>query len=230
MNARLRPLALAALVLATCGGCTAAWVPDWGYWDPWWEPNEPFEPPVARIEKLRALRDEMDGMSVPQRTVRAEHLAHDFANEKDPIVREEIIRTLAVCGTPPAAVPLRLALQDDDKYVRIAACRAFGQFGGEEGIRSLSLALQDKERDVKLAALRALGEVNDPAAVQVLAGVLHDRDAAVQQRAMRSMEAITGKYYGDDVNAWAQFAKGQSPPEQQRSIVEAIGVDPLWFR
>lgn len=230
MTARIRQTALAVLLLAASGGCTATWVPDWAYWDPWWEPNEPFEPPIVRIEKLRAMRDELDGMSIAQRTVRAEHLAHDFSQEKDPVVREEIIRTLTVCGTPPAAAPLRMALQDDDKYVRLAACSAFGKFGGEEGIRSLALALQDKDRDVKLAALRALSQVDDPAAVQLLAGVLHDRDAAIQQRAMRSLEEITGKYYGDDVDAWTQFARGQTPPEQRRSLVEVIGVDPLWFR
>ena len=229
MTAQLRLLTLAAL-LAFLPGCTAAWIPDWAYWDPWWEPNEPFETPIVRIEKLQALRDGVDELNVQQRQVRAEHLAHDFANEKDPLVREEIVRTLAACGTPPAGPPLRMALQDDDKFVRIAACRAFGGFGGEEGIRALSLALQDKDRDVKLAALLALGEVNDPAAVQVLAEALHERDAAIQQRAMRSMESITGKYYGNDANAWAQYARGNPPAEQQRSLAELIGVDPLWFR
>jgi hypothetical protein len=229
MTCSLRPLAL-VLLLAAAPGCTASWMPDWAYWDPWWEPNEPFETPIVRIERLQAMRDGMGSLTIEQRRARAAGLANDFANEKDPLVREEIIHTLAECGTPPAAPALRSALTDDDPYVRIAACQAFGVFGGEEGIRSLALAVKDEDHNVRLAALRALGNVKDPAAVQILAAAVHDRDTAISQRAMKSLESVTGKYYGNDPDAWLAYARGQSPAEKTRSIAETVGVDLLWFR
>ena len=72
MTVSLRPLVLALPLVIAASGCTAAWIPDWAYWDPWWEPNEPFETPVVRIEKLQAMRDGMDSLTMEQRRVRAE--------------------------------------------------------------------------------------------------------------------------------------------------------------
>jgi HEAT repeat protein len=77
--------------------------------------------------------------------------------------------------------------------------------------------------DVRLAAIQGLGESGNAAAVPVLASALEDGNVAVQHRAMVSLEQVTGRYYGRDVNAWRSFAQGQDVKEAEpRSIAERL--------
>jgi len=219
----IRPnlVAIAMLWLLTATGChrlPASWYYTWnGY------PEEPFETPYDRVQKYRQLAETAAEKSPQEREQIAQGLSQAFADEPDPIVRAQIVRTLGAYPTASATAALQRALADEHEHVRGAACFAWGRRGGEEAVMSLSTVLRtEKNADVRLAAVRALGEIGDAKAVPGLAVALEDTNVAVQHRAMTSLEGVTGRYYGKDVNAWRAFAQGQDVPPKTHSIAERV--------
>jgi HEAT repeat protein len=149
-------------------------------------------------------------------------LAAAFPVEADPLIRLEIVRALDGYPTAAAASTLDAALGDSDGDVRIAACKVWGERGGPEAVAKLQGVLaSDLDQDVRLAAARALGETGDPAAVSALGDALADADPAMQYRAVQSLRSVTGEDFGNDVNRWRQYVRGESPaPENPTPIVQ----------
>lgn len=220
------PVAGLLLSLCGCGGGVSSLA----FWrnSKWRDPD--IESPIERIERYRALADSAGSKSPAEQEATSGQLARDIAGELDPLVRAEIVRTLAHYPTPVSGNVLRSALRDVNAdaeptpVVRIAACEALGRRGGAESIRALRGALEDESNDVdiKLAAVRALGEIEDPAAVPALALGLEHSDPALRYRTMKSLENVTGRYYGYDVAAWRQFTQGVDVPQKSRSLAERL--------
>jgi hypothetical protein len=146
-----------------------------------------------------------------------------YQQETDPLLRMEIIRTLGALPTPESTEVLAAALRDGDREVRITVCRAWAQRGGPEAVQVLSEVLaHDSEIDVRMAAARGLGAMRDPPdeAIAALGRALEDRDPALQHRAVVSLRQVTGRDFGDDVNAWREFVQGGNPP--QATIVSRL--------
>jgi HEAT repeat protein len=154
-------------------------------------------------------------------------------SEQDPLVRIEIMRTLAGIPTETAAAVLRAGMKDSDPEVRVAVCQAWGKRAApkklttesmsdrndaEAAARILSEALAgDTNVDVRLAAARALGNVkNDPRAIGALGLALKDRDPALQVRAIASLKEISNKDFGNDVGKWQQYVDSVAPPSPQQ--------------
>ena len=195
---------------------------------PWLTQQEPpgelpgVVAPVDRIAGLRELAKQ-GPTSSPERQQRvADQLAESIAAEEDPLVRAEIIRTLAGYGAATATRVLHAAVEDPDEDVRIAACRAWATRGDAEAIAVLGRTLTgDTDVDVRLAAASALGESRDPAAVAALEPALSDKDPALQYRAVLSLRTITGQDFGNDVRRWQQYVRGELPaPPRPVSVVE----------
>ena len=119
---------------------------------------------------------------------------------------------------------LKAALQDPDPDVRIAACDALGKRPDADAAELLVGILQnDKVQDVRLAAARGLGQTKDQRAIAALGDVLTDPDPAMQRRAVVSLENITGKDLGNNVDRWQKYVKEENPqPSQPLSIAEKI--------
>jgi HEAT repeat protein len=114
--------------------------------------------------------------------------------------------------SPTADAILKAALADGDAHVRVVACEAWGKHSDAEGVKLLSDTLRgDVDADVRLAAVRALGETKNPQAVPALGDALSDTDPAMQYRAVLSLEKVTGKDLGNDVERWRQYVKGEQP-------------------
>jgi HEAT repeat protein len=152
--------------------------------------------------------------------------------EQDPLVREEIVRTLAGIPTETAAKVLAAGMKDSEPRVRVAVCQAWGKRvaaanpagpgaspDADSATRMLSQALaSDTNIDVRLAAARALGKVqNDPRAIGALGIALKDRDPALQVRAIASLKESSHKDFGNDVSKWQQYVDSVAPPSQQES-------------
>jgi HEAT repeat protein len=74
-----------------------------------------------------------------------------------------------------------------------------------------------------MAAARALGGTRDPASVAALGTALDDKDPAMQYRAMAALKNVSGKDLGNDVRAWQQYVKGETPQSQApTSIAERL--------
>ena len=141
--------------------------------------------------------------------------------EADPLIRTEIVRAMGKCSTPVAAEMTHNALKDPDADVRVAACETLGRRGGPEAVAALCDALKiDLEPEVRMSAAKALGQTHDLKAVPALGGALSDEDPAMQYLAVQSLQQVSGKDFGNDVNLWKQYVKGESPPEP--SLAERI--------
>lgn len=193
----------------------------------WGKPDvDPSGAPTPRelMTRLQTLQKDIPSMSPEAQHAQAVELAQRYRNESDPILRAQIVRTIACCGSPAAGETLAAALGDSDRDVRIACCDAWAVHGGPQAVPNLSTALRhDKLSDVRMAAARSLGRLSGPDVVQALAPALDDSDPALQYRAVQSLRNVTGKDFGDDVNAWREFVGGGTPAEI--STVQRLKLD-----
>ncbi len=141
-------------------------------------------------------------------------LAKQIQDEQDPMIRRSIVRALGHYDTPSASAVLQAAISDADASVRVAACESWGRRGGPEAAeRLVNLLTSDTNLDVRLAAARAIGKTKQKVAIAPLAEALADGDPAIQWRIVGAMKEISGKDYGNDVNLWRAYAKGENPTE-----------------
>ncbi len=218
---RLRLLALATVWLLAATGChhlPASWYYAWhGY------PDQDVETPHNRVKRYQQLAEAARQKTPVEQEQTAQELAAVFASEQDPLVRAQIVRTLAVYPTATAAATLKQSLADGHEFVRKAACVAWARRGGPDALQQLSVVLRsEKSADVRREAVLALSAMNDASTVKALAIALEDADVAIQHRAMAELESTTGRYYGDDVNAWRSFAQGQDVAPKDRSITDRV--------
>jgi HEAT repeat protein len=158
-----------------------------------------------------------------QKTAISNQLANSIRDEKDPLIREAIIRALGVYPSAAADAILKAAMSDPDASARTAACEALGKRRDEQSVQLLAAAVSgDAESDVRLAAARALGETKSPDAVKPLGEALNDEDPAMQWRAVQSLKQVTGKDFGNDVNRWQQYVRGENPSPP--TLAERLGL------
>jgi hypothetical protein len=218
-----RLLLLACLFFATLlTGCGERPFINYGLVDPWsrraWKEDERFGPTYyTKRDELRALRKTVGRAGSAEQERLAVDLAARLKAEEHPVLRGEIIRTLASIPSPIAADALRQATADADPDVRVIACEAWGRRGGEDARQALAQVLgSDTDADVRIAATRELGRFkNDPQAMQALKLALNENDPAMQFRAVESLKNMSGRDYGSDLVAWKEFVDGGNPEEPQ---------------
>ena len=178
--------------------------------------------PPERIAAIRKAAKEAASAGTDQQERVARELAGSLSQETDPVIRLEIIRAIGKSQTPTSSFILREALKDSDAEVRVAACKAWGSRRGPEASGVLGeVLLSDIELDVRLAAARAIGQTGDRGAVAALAKALDDRNPAVQFYAVDSLRKVSGQDYGNDLDKWRQYAKGETPaPNPPPSLAE----------
>jgi HEAT repeat protein len=167
--------------------------------------------PREQIANLKKLAEEAPKMDQDQRARIAVDLTQRIQKEADPVLRTEILRTLAVCGGPAADAALRCALSDPDADIRVLACGFCGQQGDAAAVQRLAALLSgDIDKDVRMAAARALGSAHDPSAIAILGTTLEDKDPAMQYCAVGSLRKLTGRDLGNDVDRWRVAIKDGS--------------------
>ena len=213
---RLRALACGLLMLVA-PGCSGDWFrsrTDGLFGKKKIEPGPQVTAPKERIKAMQALVKGAPKMSPADKERESLELARAIQKEEDPLMRLHILRTLSAFDTPASTAVLKAATKDADRDVRVVCCEAWAKRGGPDAVISLGDVFQDdKDLDVRIAAARGLGELKDPAAIPKLAAALDERDPAMQYRAMQSLQKISGKDYGDNINAWREFARGGQPAE-----------------
>jgi HEAT repeat protein len=207
-------IVLCGLTAVTVAGCAdldilPSWVP---FQSPASDQLPGVVAPAERIAELRKLSQKAASSSPEERQRISQQLVASIRTEKDPQIRVEIIRALGRYPSPEGEVILKAALADADTHVRVAACEAWGKHGDAQAVSLLSDALRsDVDADVRLAAAKALGKTKNPEAVAALGEALSDADPAMQYRAVLSLQKVTGKDLGNDVERWQQYVKGERP-------------------
>jgi len=229
--ARSRFAFIPLLVLAaiTFTGCAEGPLWRMGAISPWarkkWAEEEKIVQSLfSRRDQLREIAARADSMSPSEQEQVSRELTTLFREDSVKLLRIEVVKTLTVLPTQTASDTLRMAARDEDRDVRLAACRAWGERGGDEGVDALRYVLErDEDIDVRLAATKALASFQGPNAVDALSLALDDRDPALQHNAMASLEEVTGKDYRRSVTAWREFVRGGNPtPPEGPSLVERV--------
>jgi HEAT repeat protein len=181
------------------------------YYRKQWQDDEKYGPTLfTRLEELRNLRREAARMNEQQQAELAKRLNHSLAHDASAVYRAQAARTLGALTTPVAVEGLYQASQDKEPTVRIAACEAWGQRGGDQALHALGqLIRSDGDLDVRIAATRELGRFEDPTAVQALGVALDDPDPALQYRAVEALRQVSGEDFGNSVPAWRQYVRGE---------------------
>jgi hypothetical protein len=216
----------AALLLAGCS--LASHLPGWPLFGAKADKTSYLTPP-KQIAQLRETAETAPSKCPGERERIAADLGRWMRDEKDPVLRKEIVRALAQIDAPTAKQLLGAALQDPDVLVRVAAVEAIAEQGGPGAVEILGAALkEDHNIDVRLAAARGLGKLKDPRAMPALAVALESHDPALQYRAMQSLKSATGKDFGNDVAAWREYAQGGTPLPKPFSFAELLqGLSPF---
>ena len=176
-----------------------------------------------RIQELRELAQRAPKMGDLEREQTANGLSKEIQSENDLLVRIEMLKCLAVMPCPMSAAVLRAGLDDKEADVRVVCCQAWGKIGGDEAVAELTRVLNsDTDVDVRLAAASALGVTRVPSATKPLGEALADPNPAMQARAMAGLKQVSGKDFGNNVQAWKQFAAGQPADYQPPTVADRL--------
>ena len=184
-------------------------------------PGIAFPSERAKTMVTLARNAEKEGLAAQERLA-AEMLAH-LSNEKDPIIRGDIVREVGRFHTASAYQMLVVAMNDSNEAMRLQACRTLATWKEKAEVTQLlcQAMLEDASRDVRLEATRALELVADPAAVKSLALALEDQvvggpDPALRDLAVVALRKSSPVDYGNDPALWMAHLRGESatPPSK----------------
>jgi len=179
--------------------------------------------PKDRIKELRALAKKGPKLPEAEQSQQVALLTKEFHIENDPMVRRQIMRTISVFPHPDAAGILVAATHDHDMETRRLACTCLGKRGGKPAVDELNRVLTtDTNFDVRLAAVRAMGQTKEGTAVPPLVEAMVDADPAMQALAYESLTNVSGHDYGNNVQAWREYAQTGKTEAPEVSVAERI--------
>jgi HEAT repeat protein len=179
--------------------------------------------PKDRVNELRKLAKSAHKKSLAVQEREVADLAQDYKGESDPWVRREILRALAAYPQPQAGAVLVSALADAEVETRRVACAGLGTRADPTAVQELSrVVASDTNLDVRLAAVEALGRTGDQRALGPLAEAMADADPAMQWQVERALVAASGRDYGNDVQAWREYAQTGKTGAAEVSFAEKL--------
>ncbi len=190
-----------------------------------WEQDEAYQPTFHRQKaEMTAVRNSASNLTMSEQDHWAREMEYILTTHSNPLLRIEAVKTLAALPTPTANKALQIAAKDDDSGVRIAACRAWARRGGKDGVEALARILgSDTDLDVRITAANELAEFSDPIAHQALGLAIGEEDPALTYRAVQSLRRSSGRDFGNNLDAWQQFAQGGDPgPDTPISVAERL--------
>jgi hypothetical protein len=204
-----------------------------------------LDPPHQRKKIIQEKGKQGAAAGKSEREILVAQLVYEYQTSPDSNMRREAVDALAKIPHPDRDRHLREILKDENPFVRLSALEALSKTysGSREDLMTLLInqVKTDLDKDVRLVSVRILGDVcpqtnliyKDPSermfadsVILELGNLLQDRVPAVRYEAMRSLNKITGKDYGHDVNRWQQYvryAKGEVPDvPAERSMAEKM--------
>ena len=135
----------------------------------------------------------------------------------DPDVRLASVLALAEIASPGALTAMELAIDDDDRAVRLAAVRAMGSKGIRNALKRIEPVILGKStRDLdlteKMAFFEAYGGIAGPTAIPTLQSMLLSR-------------GLLGYKAGPDTRACAAVALGRIRTPEARAVLQKVADD-----
>lgn len=186
--------------------------------------------PAERVRQIRLLGEAAGSVDAQRAENYIAALTTIIRSDSDAICRAEATKSVGKYKLDSAAYALGLALNDKDKYVRIAACEAWKVFyNPKQGANGLnSLLLSENDKDVSIAAIHALAVCGEASSNVALNRMLETADPALQVSAMNSLGAIHHSPCRD-VSQWRQFCRGEiSVPGEQRNKTSIADSLKIW--
>ncbi|MEX0678424.1 MAG: HEAT repeat domain-containing protein [Pirellulales bacterium] len=179
--------------------------------------------PKDRVAELRALTKRAKRQSLAEQERFVAELAEEIKRENEPWVRREVLRALSAYPQPAAGAVLVAALGDSDVETRRVACAGLGVRGDQTAVRELArVVASDTNVDVRLAAVGALGRSGNREALGPLAEALVDSDPAMQSQAQRALVAASGRDFGNNAQAWREYAQTGNSGTAEVSFAEKL--------
>lgn len=179
--------------------------------------------PRDRVEEFRQVAKAARKMPTAEQDQAIAHLTKEFDSENDGWVRREILKTLAQFPQPAAGAVLVRALDDPQSETRAIACEGLGVRADEIAVRELTRVVgSETDDDVRMAAVEALGAAGRKEAVGPLAEALADADPAMQAEAQKALVAVSGHDYGNNVQAWREYAATGKSDAAEISFAEKL--------
>jgi len=228
MFGRLTSLVLAMFaVMAAVSGCadTAAATRDFVAKPFRKSPEQVYgiKTPKDRVKEFRKLALEAKKMPANQQEPTVAKLTREYDSESDHWVRREILRTIAAFPQPAANEVVVRALADEHIETRRVACDCLGERGGDVAVHELTRVLgSETNEDVRMSAVAALGKAGDSKALAPLAEALADGDPAMQAAAYNALTAVSGRDYGNNVQAWRDLATNGKTDAAEISFAEKL--------
>lgn len=179
--------------------------------------------PKDQVDDLRRLAKQAKKLPTAEQERIVAALAAEFPRESEGWVRREMLRTLAQFPQPEAGAVLVSGLSASEVETRRVACEALGTRGDKIAVQELSRVLaSDTNVDVRLAAIKALGRAGDKGAMVPLSEAMVDGDPALQIHAQEALVAVSGRDYGNNVQAWREFAQRGTTQAAEVSFAEKL--------
>lgn len=164
--------------------------------------------PDDRIKELKEIRKTAAKKSPQEQQQISAELIKDIQRESDPLMRRHLLRAIAAFPIPAAGAVVAAGLGDSDLEVRRTACKCLGERGDKPAVEELTKVVNsDTVYEVRVSAVKALGQTKDPASMMPLSEALGDPEPSIQALAAQSLRNVSGRDYGNDAQAWRDYAK-----------------------
>jgi len=135
-------------------------------------------------------------------------------------VRRQAIEALAVSAVRSLIEPLTLVLQDVDPWVRAAAVRALGCFGGVEALAAVRSGLRDPVGLVVIAAVETLIKEDIPFDQKEIAAQLDHADDDVVLVLLKELSTSSETFW---IEQWGEKLLGHRHWLVRQKVAEMIG-------
>jgi HEAT repeat protein len=214
-----------ATLLVLCGGCAEGFLWRTGYLSPrvrdQWNREEQIAATLfGRREEMRQMVANSRDAGIAAQEDAARKLAEIAGSDPVLLLRVEAVDLLADMPGDIATDGICQAAHDREPEVRRAAIRAMESRQDARVAATLAaLSRQDDDLDVQIAATAGLGNHRGSDSMAALKAALEHPNPAMQLSAARSLEQITGKNLGYDIQAWQQVV-GEMPDVSDRYQLE----------
>lgn len=179
--------------------------------------------PDDRVKELRKMAKQAQKSPPAEQQRAVAELTHEFQHEGEGWVRRHILRALAAYPQPEAEAVLIKALSDGDVETRRLSCTLLGKRGGTVAVQELARVVSSEtNKDVRMSAVEAMGESKDKGSMATLSEALVDPDPAMQALAVQSMTKISGRDFGNNVQAWREYAQTGKSEAAEISFAEKV--------